>query len=342
MFEAPAPSTPAPWYRHPWFRQWGGYVLAALGAFLFASKGIWIKLAYHYQTDASSLLSLRLALATPFFVLGGVLTWWRARTSEASTLPAVDAEPLLYLKAMGIGVLGYWVASYTDFASLETLSPQFERMILFTYPLFVIVFGALFFAQKMRVSALWTFAIAYAGLTLVFVTDLRAHGSAIAVGALWCTVSSLAFALYLLLAKPMIRRLGPSMFTSFAMSGAAIATFVQFAFVHRLSDLHMSPALWELGLGLAIGATVLPSYLTNFALSLISSQANAVISFINPVFTLALAALLLKEKVTLADIIGTLLVIVGVGLYTVLDQRQSSSSQSSSSQSSKDQSSSRG
>jgi drug/metabolite transporter (DMT)-like permease len=322
-FEAPAPPAPVAWYRHPWFRQWGGYVLAALGAFLFASKGIWIKLAYHYQTDASSLLSLRLALATPVFVLGGVLTWWRARGSAASTLPAIDAEPWLYLKAMGVGVLGYWVASYTDFASLETLSPQFERMILFTYPLFVILFGAFFFGQAMRVSALWTFAIAYAGLALVFVTDLKAHGSAIAVGALWCMASSLAFALYLLLAKPLIRRLGPSMFTSFAMTGAAIATFTQFAFVHRLSDIHMSPALWSLGLGLAIGATVMPSYLTNFALNLISSQANAVISFINPVFTLVLSALLLKERITMADIAGTVLVIVGVGLYTFLDQRQS-------------------
>ena len=324
-FEATLPSAPTVWYRHPWFRQWGGYILAALGAFLFASKGIWIKLAYHYQTDASSLLTLRLALATPFFVLGGVLTWWRARASGTSTVPAIGAEPLLYLKAMGVGVLGYWVASYTDFASLETLSPQFERMILFTYPLFVILFGAALFGQVLRVSALWTFAIAYAGLALVFVTDLRAHGSSIAVGALWCAVSSVAFAMYLLLAKPVIKRLGPSMFTSFAMTGAAIATFVQFAFVHRLSDFHMSPALWSLGFGLAIGATVMPSYLTNFALSLISSQANAVISFINPVFTLALSALLLKEKITMADIIGTLLVIIGVGLYTFLDQRRAKS-----------------
>jgi drug/metabolite transporter (DMT)-like permease len=67
----------------------------------------------------------------------------------------------------------------------------------------------------------------------------------------------------------------------------------------------------------------MPSYLTNFALNLISSQANAVISFINPVFTLVLSALLLKERITMADIAGTVLVIVGVGLYTFLDQRQS-------------------
>ena len=109
-------------------------------------------------------------------------------------------------------------------------------------------------------------------------------------------VSSLAFAMYLLLAKPMIRRLGPSMFTSFAMIGAAIATFIQFALIHRLGDFHMSPALWGLGLGLAIGATVMPSYLTNFALSLISSQANAVISFINPVFTSGAQRLVAEGK----------------------------------------------
>lgn len=325
-FDAPsAPPLAQIWYRHPWIVRWGGYVLAALGAFLFASKGIWIKFAYRYHTDASSLLTLRLALATPIFILGGLLTWWRAKRSGTAAFPAVGDHPWLYLRAMGVGALGYWVASYTDFASLETLSPQFERMILFTYPLFVIVFGAIFFAQSVRLSALWTFFIAYAGLAFVFVTDFRAHGAGIAVGAAWCTVSSITFALYLLLARPLIKRMGPSMFTSFAMTGAAIATFAQFFVVHRLSDFHMSPPLWALGLGLAIGATVLPSYLTNFALNLISSQANAVISFINPIFTLILSALLLKEHITVADIVGTILVIVGVGLYTFLDQRAASS-----------------
>ncbi len=319
-----APPAATVWYRHPWIVRWGGYILAALGAFLFASKGIWIKFAYQYHTDASSLLTLRLALATPIFILGGLLTWGRAKAS-GTPIPSAGAPLSLYVRAMLVGALGYWVASYTDFASLETLSPQFERMILFTYPLFVIVFGAAFFAQALRLSALWTFAIAYAGLAFVFVTDLRAHGNGIAVGAAWCTVSSIAFALYLLLARPLIKRMGPSMFTSFGMTGAAIATFVHFFCVHRLSDFHMSPPLWALGIGLAIGATVLPSYLTNFALNLISSQANAVISFINPIFTLILSALLLKEHITVADVVGTVLVIVGVGLYTFLDQRQASS-----------------
>lgn len=304
-----------------WFTTWGGYLMAAAGAFLFASKGIWIKFAYAYDIDASSLLAVRLLLATPFFVLGGVATWLRLKSRGIEGPPPIRTRPDLYLKTLAVGVLGYWFASYTDFESLTTLSPQFERLIIFTYPLFVIVFGALFFRQPMRTGALWTFAIAYAGIAFIFVTDLKSQGSAIVTGTVWCMVSSVSFALYLLLAKPLIARMGPSLFTSWAMSGAALATFAHFFAVHRLSDIHMSTPLFVLCLGLAIGATVAPSYLTNFALSRISSQANAVISFVNPVFTLGMSMLLLRQHVSGADIAGTLLVLAGVGLYTWLDQR---------------------
>ena len=300
---------------------WSGYLLAMGGAFLFASKGIWIKLAYNYHIDAAALMAVRLTLATPFFIVFGLLTWWHRRRTGRDDLPRLVDRPGLYLKALGVGILGYWLAAYTDFASLETLSPQFERLILFTYPLFVILLGAVFFKQAMRPTALWAFLIAYVGLGFVFLTDLKAHGSAIAVGALWCTVSSVAFASYLLLAKPMIARLGASLFTSWAMTGAAIAMGVHFFCVHRLSDIHMSKDLLVLCVGLAIGATVLPSYLTNFALGRISSQANAIISFINPIFTLILSAVVLRQAISVADIIGTGLVITGVGLYTWLDKR---------------------
>jgi len=300
---------------------WSGYLLAMGGAFLFASKGIWIKLAYNYPIDAAALMAVRLTLATPFFVVFGLVTWWHRRRSGRDDLPRLVDRPGLYLKALCVGILGYWLAAYTDFASLETLSPQFERLILFTYPLFVILLGAVFFKQAMRPTALWAFLIAYAGLGFVFVTDLKAHGSAVVAGAVWCTVSSVAFATYLLLAKPMIARLGASLFTSWAMTGAALMMALHFFCVHSLSDIHMTKDLFWLCVGLAIGATVLPSYLTNFALGRISSQANAIISFINPIFTLALSALILHQTLSVADIVGTVLVITGVGLYTWLDKR---------------------
>lgn len=294
---------------------WSGYGLALLGSFLFATKGIYIKLAYDYGIDATSLLTLRLLMATPFFLFVGVLTWWRHRAT-------IDIPVKVYIQAIAVGILGYWFASYTDFEGLVHLTPQFERLILFTYPLFVILLGAMFFGHKIKPWALSAFAISYAGLALVFVTDLHTKGGNITVGALWVTASSIAFALYLLLAKPVIKRMGPSLFTSWAMTGAAAASIIHFGVTHEISDIPISgPLLW-LCLSLAIGATVLPSYLINFALSRISAQANAVIGFINPIITLALSGLILREVITGADIVGTALVLLGVGLYSWLDQRK--------------------
>ncbi|MDC7681924.1 DMT family transporter [Asticcacaulis sp. BYS171W] len=296
--------------------KWGGYALAFAGSFLFATKGIFIKLAYEYHVDATTLLMLRLLIATPFFVVIGLITHYRQRGREPLPL-------MIYMKALGVGVLGYWFASYTDFEGLVHLTPQFERLILFTYPLFVILFGAAFFGQKLKPLALPAFGIAYAGLAFVFVSDMGEHGHDIAIGTAWVMTSSVAFALYLLLAKPVIARMGPSLFTSVAMVGAALATFVHFGTTHPLSAVPLSPGLLWLCLGLAIGATVLPGYLINFALARISSQANAVIGFVNPVFTLMMSAFILHETISASDVIGTALVLGGVGLYMWLDQRPS-------------------
>ncbi|MFT3997478.1 MAG: DMT family transporter [Asticcacaulis sp.] len=295
-----------------------GYGLAFAGAFLFATKGIFIKLAYEYGVDATTLLTLRLLIATPFFVGVGLITYFRR--ADKTPLPAE-----LYQKALAVGVLGYWFASYTDFEGLVYLSPQFERLILFTYPLFVILLGAWLLRQPLKLFTLPAFAIAYAGLALVFVSDLREGAGATATGAAWVMASSVAFALYLLLAKPLIARMGASLFTSVAMIGAAMATFLHFGVTHPLSAIPSEPGLWSLSIGLAIGATVLPGYLVSFALARISSQANAVIGFINPVITMGLSMLILKERISLPELIGTALVLGGVGLYTWLDQRAASS-----------------
>lgn len=306
----PAMSTPA-----PRLAALSGYALAFAGSFLFATKGIFIKLAYEYDIDAVTLLTLRLLLAAPFFVVIGLITRYRQR--HLAPLPLS-----LYLKAAAVGALGYWFASYTDFEGLVHLTPQFERLILFTYPLFVILLGAAFFGHRIRPLSLSAFAISYAGLAFVFVHDLQMRGEGIITGASWVMVSSVAFALYLLLAKPVIARMGPSLFTSVAMIGASLATFAHFGVTHELRLPEFTPELFWLCMGLAIGATVLPGYLINFALARISSQANAVIGFINPVITLALSGLILREHITLADMIGTLMVVTGVALYTWLDQRR--------------------
>jgi drug/metabolite transporter (DMT)-like permease len=295
---------------------YAGYALAAAGAIMFASKGVLIKLAYAEGVDALTLLALRMLFSAPVFIAVGI---WASRRPGAPVRAPLGWRGLA--AGLGTGLLGYWYASYADFKGLETLSPEFERLILFTYPFFVVLIGAAFFRHPLRARSVGAFALSYAGLAVVFLTDYRSQGPAVITGSLWVLTSALAFAVYQLLAKPLIGRMGSALFTAIGMSGAALGIFVHFALTHPLSALVVPPDALAAALAVAVLATVVPTYLMNAALSKISAAANSTIGTLSPVATLVLAAAVLGETISLADVLGTTLVLAGVGLYTVLDRR---------------------
>lgn len=305
---------PAPSSRGDW--PWTGYALAAAGATLFASKGVIIKFAYAEGVDTETLLALRMALSVPIYAAIGLFAL--ARTGRPAAL-----TPRLGVAVFFIGMLGYWFASYADFLGLVYISAPFERLILFTYPLFTVLLGAAFFGQPFKARALLAFGLSYAGLALVFAKDVEAAGyDAVITGTLLVLASAVAFALYQLLAKPRIGLVGPKLFTCMAMSAAAVGALAQFFLIRDLSVLAgLSARAWVIAFVLATVGTVLPSFVLSAALSRISAQANAVIGTVSPVATLALAALLLNERVTLIDLAGAALVLAGVGWFTLAERR---------------------
>jgi drug/metabolite transporter (DMT)-like permease len=184
------------------------------------------------------------------------------------------------------------------------------------------VLGALFFAQPIRARTLIGIAISYAGLALIFATKSTDGGSDVTLGAALVLSAALAFALYQLLAKGLIGKIGPRLFTCIAMSGAAAAALLQFALTQPLASIIVSPHMLFYGILLAIGATVLPSFLLNAALQRISAQANATIGTLSPVVTILLAVVILGEHFSLIDAFGTVLVIAGVGWFTLADRKR--------------------
>ncbi len=289
-----------------------GYALAAAGATLFASKGVIIKLAYQLGVTTEALLTLRLALSAPVYLAIGLTALVRGR--------AVPDWRLMVQAAL-VGALGYWFASYTDFLGLQFISVQFERLILFTYPAFVLLFGALFFRQPMRASALVGVTVSYGGLVLMFATHLSSTGAGLAHGALLVLASAVAFAFYQLLAKGVIAQMGARLFTCTAMLGATGATLLQFVCTQNPSTLLVGPKAMGEALFLAIGATIIPSFFLNMALERISAQANGAIGTISPVVTILLAVVILHERVTWTDAAATALVLAGVAWFTLGEGR---------------------
>ncbi|MCR4282993.1 MAG: DMT family transporter, partial [Bauldia sp.] len=139
-----------------------------------------------------------------------------------------------------VGLLGYWVSSYLDFLGLEYISAQVERLILFTYPLFVVIFGALLFGQRVSRRAVIAVGISYLGLIVIFGQNALTGGRAGVIGGLLVLAAAIVFAFYQLFAKNLIGVIGPRLFTCIAMSGAAAGALVQFFVTHPAGDLMVS------------------------------------------------------------------------------------------------------
>src|SRR5215471_5392031 len=79
------------------------YALALVGAVLFSTKSIVIKLAYAAGADAEIMQALRMAISLPIYLGIGTHALLAVRGSRQSA-PSSTA----LLGAGGIGLIGYW------------------------------------------------------------------------------------------------------------------------------------------------------------------------------------------------------------------------------------------
>lgn len=304
------------------FNPLSGYILAAVGSVLFSSKAIFIKLAYgpsaSPEIDAITLLALRMAFALPVYLVVGLFAW-RSHVRQNKPLP--DSRQLA--AAFAIGILGYYLASYLDFEGLVYLTAQFERLLLFTYPFFVMLLGAMFFGGRVTRWGVIALILSYMGISVIFFegatakTDNSVIGAALVIGAAFC------FALYQLLARPVIAKITSPVFTCVAMTGACLGVMVHFLAESSFAVFaDISARILLLSVLLAVFATVLPTFMLNAAIGRVGPQAVSIIGTLSPIATIVLAIIFLAEPFTGADAIGTALVIAGVGLFTWRDSRK--------------------
>ncbi|MCB1939070.1 MAG: DMT family transporter [Rhodocyclaceae bacterium] len=282
-----------------------GLALALAAAVGFSFKAILVKLAYAHGVDAETLLALRMGYSLPVFVAMGL----RARGNAANPLTGTDA-----LHLFGLGVLGYYLASYLDFLGLDYISAGLERLILFSYPSLVIVLSALFLGTALTRRTGAALLLCYAGIALALAHDVHAAGDAHAVltGSALVFASALSYALYLMGNGLVVGRLGTARVTAWASTAACLMAIGQFVLLRPLSALDQPWQVHALALAMAVFSTVLPVWCLSEAIRRIGAGPVALTGSLGPIVTLALGALLLDEPLGLAQLGGAALVIGGV------------------------------
>ena len=287
-----------------------GFLLAAAGAALFSLKPVLIKLVLSEKVDTITLLMLRMAFSLPIYI--GLGTFLLRNRSRQPVTAGLSLTPKWFLGTFAAGILGYYVAMWLDFESLNHISAQLERITLFAYPTFVLLMGWAFFRQKVTSRKLLALALSYLGIVVIFAHDLHSYGDRVSLGAALVLAAALVFAIYTLVSKELIHRAGSLLFTCVSLSGAGLAILMNFFLVHgiRLPDIS-ERVLW-IGFLLAVLATVLPSFMVTEAIARIGPDQTSIVAAIGPPTTTVLAVLLLDEPFTFYHLTGMALVMGGI------------------------------
>lgn len=288
-------------------RYWIGAFLVFLAAFCFACKGILIKLAYQYPIDSISLLTLRMLFALPFYV---GITLNLARKHPPVRLTWVQWATLAML-----GITGYYLASFFNFLGLVYITASLERILLFTYPTFVLMMNAVGFGRRVTRLQVIALGLTYAGILLAFVGNIEtSRQKDIVLGAFWVILSGFVYAIYLVGSDRMIARIGSQRFTCYAMLAATVPTVLHCAIQNELRIGGYPAPVYALGLGMGVFVTVIPTFMIAEGIKRVGSGNASIIGSVGPIFTIVLSTTVLYEHISWQQIVGTLLVLTGVFL----------------------------
>ena len=199
------------------------------------------------------------------------------------------------------------------------ISAGLERLILFLYPTMTVILSAFIYKRAIGRKVIVAMALSYAGIVLVFFHDVgMSQGSAgisqgeVLLGAALVFASTLSYSSYLVGAGHSIARIGATRFTAYASIVASVASLLQFVVTHSFSALQLPVRVYELSIAMAVFSTVMPVFLLSYAIKRIGSGNSSLIGSIGPVVTIALAYVFLHEDVSLLQIAGSSLVLMGV------------------------------
>lgn len=283
-----------------------GWMLAVGGTALFALKSIFIKLAYAEGVDTTTLLTLRMLVALPFYV---VMLAWLLREPRT-----VKPLPLEFAAIMGLGFMGYYLSSWLDMQGLNYVSAQLERLTLYTYPIMTTVLGWLWLREVITLRVLLALVLTYSGVMVLYLHEASFGGSDVSFGVMLVAMSALSFAFYVVWSKRLIGRLGSRLFTSLAMLVSTVFVCIHFLLTHQVEDLWVSPTAWGYAVLLGIFSTVLPSFMVSEAIARIGAARTSIVGTAGPIITILLAVALLGEPFGWFHLAGIVLVMAGVGL----------------------------
>ncbi len=277
-------------------------IAVAVSAACFGTLAIFTSLAYDRGAEPLQLLAWRFGLAA--LLLGGYLMVTRPRSLRVS---AGDLARFAVL-----AVAGYGAASLCFFIALRFTDASVVAVLLYTYPAMVAVLDWVFGWGPMDGTRMLAVGLAFAGCALV-VDPFSSTGSVSMAGVLLGLGAAAAYTSFTILShRWMPGRSRPVLMTYLFAICAVLFAVVAAGTGSTLSTTSWTWEVWALLGGIVLLPTFAAIILYLRALSRIGTAQASLLSTFEPVFTIALAAVVLGDRLSPVQLAGAALVIVGV------------------------------
>lgn len=202
------------------------------------------------------------------------------------------------------------------FMGLNLTSPVDASIIHTSSPILVLVLSTFILSEKITLLKLTGIIIGASGaVTLIAYGQQLDFSSSSLEGNLLIVVNITAYSVYLILAKPLMKKYQPVTIMKwlFLISIVFVAPFS----IQNMSTINWSEfplSVWASLIYVVIGNTFLAYLLIIFALKHLSSTIAAYYIYLQPVVASIIAILMFNEQLTIIKIIAALLIFTGVYL----------------------------
>lgn len=270
----------------------------------FATLAVLARLAYAEGGRPLPLLSWRFAIAA------AVMAVFLAVGQRSALVEGISDLPRYVL----LSLTGYGAASICFFFALQRISASVGTLLLYAYPAIVAVAEGVLDHERMPPSRVVAVGLTFAGCALA--AGLLDSAAVVNVpGVLLALGAALGYALFTLLSSRLVGNRPRLVLMTYTFGLSAIGIGV----VTLLTGESLAPTGWTPRLWIILGLMVLlPTYaaviLFLSGVRALGPSRAALISTMEPVFTVALASVALGERMTGTQWLGALLVIAGIAL----------------------------
>jgi drug/metabolite transporter (DMT)-like permease len=288
-----------------------GALLCLVSASAFATLGVFGKLASEAGAGVTTTLLVRFTLA------GLVFAAALALTGGVAALRRLPRRVVLCGLALGAG--GYSLQSGLYFAAIGRLEVSLVSLMLYTYPAFVTL--AALALGRARPSLRTGSALVVASCGLVLVLLAAGTGAFDLTGALLALGASVTYTAYILVSDGIVGEVPPLALSLLVLTGAS-ATFAVTGLVTGALDFRLPAEAWLWLVLIALVSTVVAVSAFFAGLRRVGPSEAAILSTFEPPVTVALAFLVLGERLAPLQLAGGALVIAAVVVLQVPARRR--------------------